>query len=98
MEQGDEISQHYFHYFEEFPGSFCLIAPSEVNPNAIVFVHGFGGDAAETWSYFQQMIDDSDWSSSFASTDLFFVQYSSVWQRIQASTNWLLKFLALPAI
>jgi pimeloyl-ACP methyl ester carboxylesterase len=60
---------------------------------AIVFVHGFGGDALGTWDEFQMMVDDTDWISYFSGSDLFFFQYSSVWERIQSSTDRLLTFL-----
>jgi pimeloyl-ACP methyl ester carboxylesterase len=86
-------SGHHYHYFDEFPGSFALIAPSESVENAIVFVHGFGGDACGTWTNFHLMIDELQWNSSFSTTDLFFFQYHSVWERIQSSTDRLLKFL-----
>ena len=95
MSDGPEtdIDRHHYHYFDEFAGSFALIAPTPSVENAMVFVHGFGGDACETWNYFHLIIDEHKWNSLFAATDLFFFQYSSVWERIHSSTDRLLKFL-----
>jgi pimeloyl-ACP methyl ester carboxylesterase len=84
---------HHHHYFSDFPDSFALIADSEHVEDAIVFVHGFGGDAWGTWAQFHLMIDELDWISSFSNTDLYFFQYHSVWERVQSSTDRLLTFL-----
>jgi pimeloyl-ACP methyl ester carboxylesterase len=89
-------NRHHFHYFpaEAFPDSFALISPSEKADTAIVFVHGFGGDACGTWSHFHQMVDDLDLCKVwFAAADLFFFQYASVWERIDSSVDRLLKFI-----
>src|ERR1700730_7876593 len=86
-------NRHHYHYFDEFPGSFALIAPTQFVESAIVFVHGFGGDACGTWNDFHLMIDEYEWNSLFAATDLFFFQYSSVWERIHSSADRLLTFL-----
>jgi len=87
----DEIG-HFFHYFEKFEGSFALIANSKEVKRAVVFVHGFGGDALGTWAQLQLIIDDETAGSEFASTDLFFFQYRSVWEHIESSTDRFLKF------
>jgi pimeloyl-ACP methyl ester carboxylesterase len=84
---------HHYHYFEQFEGSFALLSSLETVQTAIVFVHGFGGDAVGTWNEFHMMVDDTDWTSYFSESDLFFFQYSSVWERIQSSTDRLLGFL-----
>jgi pimeloyl-ACP methyl ester carboxylesterase len=86
-------SRHHFHYFDQFKGSFALISPSEKVSSAVIFVHGFGGDAYGTWNEFHLNIDEIDWSPSFSGTDFFFFQYSSVWERIHSSTDRLVKFL-----
>lgn len=62
----------------ELPGSYALISEDPGTDTAIVFFHGFLGDAHETWLNFQSMIDSQrskypEWDRS----DLFFVQYSS---------------------
>jgi hypothetical protein len=66
-------TRHHFHYLEAFPGSFALIAPTEVATRAVVFVHGFGGDSCGTWSHFQMLIDElEEFRNWFSTTDLFF--------------------------
>jgi hypothetical protein len=90
----DYETRHYYHYFEKFPGSFALIARSESVERAIVFVHGFGGDALGTWAEFQLIIDDIALTGdAFSSTDLYFFQYESIWEHIESSADRLLKFL-----
>jgi pimeloyl-ACP methyl ester carboxylesterase len=84
---------HHYHYFEQFEGSFALLSSLETVQTAIIFVHGFGGDALGTWNEFHMMVDDIDWTSRFSESDLFFFQYRSVWERIQSSTDRLLRFL-----
>jgi hypothetical protein len=77
------------------PGSFVLLAPGEVAETAVVFVHGFGGDAAGTWSHFQQFIDDrDDIRERFAAVDLYFLQYQAVWEAIGSSVDKLSQFIA----
>jgi hypothetical protein len=59
-------------------GSYALVSDDPNTDTAVVFVHGFLGDAYGTWIDFQRMIDGhakvpEDWNLA----DLFFVQYSS---------------------
>lgn len=93
IENEVETSTHYLHYFDAFMGSFALISPSISASRAVVFVHGFGGNAQGTWDEFHRMIDDPKRGPWFGDADLFFFQYSSVWERIQVSTNRFLTFL-----
>ena len=87
--------RHHFHYLSDPPGSFVLIAPSETAKRAVVFVHGFGGDAAGTWSHFQQFVDDLDkFREQFATVDLYFIQYQAVWESINSSVDRLGKFIS----
>jgi hypothetical protein len=85
---------HYCHYFNRFPGSFALISPSERANRAVIFVHGFGGDACETWSNFHSLVDDlreiESWSGA---TDFFFFDYRAVWERIESSVDRVLEFI-----
>jgi len=86
-------TRHHYHYFVEFPGSFALLAPFDSVDNAVIFVHGFGGDACETWAHFQLLIDDLvAVSPGYANADLFFFQYHSLAERIVSSVNRLLQF------
>src|ERR1019366_1545656 len=88
------LDRHYHHNFDKFPGSFSLISPSENVSRAVIFVHGFGGDACETWSDFHSLIDDLEeiekWS---AATDFFFFDYRAVWERIDSSVERVLTFI-----
>src|ERR1035437_24883 len=87
-------ARHHVHYLEAFPGSFVLIAPTKQTTRAVVFVHGFGGDSCGTWSHFQMLIDELDeFRAWFSTTDLFFFQYKSVWERIDSSVDRVLRFL-----
>jgi len=86
--------RHHFHYLKTFPGSFVLIAPTEKATRAVVFVHGFGGDSCGTWSHFQMLVDElEEFRTWFSTSDLFFFQYKSVWERIDSSVDRALKFL-----
>lgn len=87
--------RHHFHYLTDPQGSFVLIAPQERVTAAVVFVHGFGGDAAGTWAYFQQFIDDlEEFRNDFADVDLYFLQYQAVWESINSSVDRLGAFIA----
>jgi pimeloyl-ACP methyl ester carboxylesterase len=88
-----EARRHHYHYFEAFEDSFVLISRSENVSTAIVFVHGFGGNACGTWNDFHLMVDEIDWHSWFSESDLFFFDYRSVWERIHSSSDRLLTFL-----
>lgn len=94
-DEGELSDRHHFHYLTDPQGSFVLIAPCEIVETAVVFVHGFGGDAAGTWAHFQQFIDDrDDFRERFASVDLYFVQYQAVWESISSSVDRLGTFIA----
>lgn len=63
---------------KELPGAYALISDNTETDSAVIFFHGFLGDAHDTWLNFQSMIDSQrakypEWDSS----DLFFIQYSS---------------------
>src|SRR5262249_58523550 len=80
--------QHYYHRLETFDGSFAMLSLQPKVRRAVVFVHGFGGDAYGTWSQFQLLIDQVESvSSAFADVDLYFFQYHSVWAWIQTSSK-----------
>jgi len=76
------------------PGAYALISDDPETDTAIVFFHGFLGDAHETWLNFQSMIDSQrsaypEWGRS----DLFFVQYSSFRKSISAIAGIALQFV-----
>ena len=94
-DDGDLSGRHHFHYLTDPQGSFVLISPCETVETAVVFVHGFGGDAAGTWAHFQQFVDDGDdFRELFAAVDLYFVQYQAVWESINSSADRLGSFIA----
>ena len=88
----DEPARHFYHYFREYPDSFALVSPHTGVKTAIIFVHGFGGDACETWANFQLVVDDA-FEAEFAEIDLFFLGYQSVWERVGASVDHLKGFI-----
>lgn len=82
---------HHKIYLSEFPGSYLLAAEAEAVETAIVFVHGFLGDAFDTWVDFQSSIDrDDGWEHA----DLYFFQYDSFNDSVGASVAALRRFLA----
>jgi hypothetical protein len=58
-----------------------------------VFVHGYGGDSYATWANFQLLIDNSQVTSRFHNCDIYFFQYESRDEWINASTDRFLNFL-----
>ncbi len=87
-------ARHFYHYFHAYPDSFALVSPQTGVKTAVVFVHGFGGDASETWANFQLAVDDERvLGPEFAQTDLFFLGYQSVWERMGSSVDRLKSFI-----
>jgi pimeloyl-ACP methyl ester carboxylesterase len=94
--EAGERDRHYYHRMVECEGSFAMLSLHEDVTDAIIFVHGFGGDSYGTWAQFQLLIDQ--WEAvkaEFAKRDLYFFQYHSVWERVESSSNRLLKFMRL---
>ena len=60
---------------------------------ALVFVHGFCGDAFDTWSEFQSLVDRQPFVDAFASTDLFFYDYPCTRMTIAESAAQLNRFI-----
>lgn len=84
----DLPDRHRFHYLREPAGSFVLVSPRDAVSTAIVFVHGFNGDALGTWARFELLIDDHPTlKQAYADADLFFLQYNSVWHSINTSVD-----------
>jgi len=68
-------------------GYFALTAPQ----NFVIFIHGFMGDAVDTWSNFQEFILNTDKFSGaekFRNADIIFYGYKSL--RMQANNQALL--------
>lgn len=90
----DEPPGHFYLYFRAFPESFALVSPHTNVRTAVVFVHGFGGDACETWANFQLAVDDQDaFGRDFDQIDLFFLAYNSIWERVGSSVDRLKEFI-----
>ena len=51
------------------------------------FVHGFWGDAVETWQEFQRLVDEPERAQHFACADLFFYAYPSIRHTLKVATE-----------
>lgn len=76
----------------KLPGSYALLSDEPTTDTAVIFFHGFWGDAHETWLNFESMIDSHrtrypEWDRS----DLFFFQYSSFRRSISDIAGLVLK-------
>ena len=81
---------HHKIYLTEFPESYVLAAEAEPVETAILFVHGFLGHAFDTWVDFQSSIDrEAGWESA----DLYFLQYKSFADSVDASVYRFHRFL-----
>jgi len=60
---------------------------------ALVFVHGFAGDAWSTWSYCQYLADWPAFEKDFAHVDLFFFDYQSTKNIVAKSAKQLRAFV-----
>jgi pimeloyl-ACP methyl ester carboxylesterase len=84
---------HMTVFFPAFPGSVVLLSPSKVVKDAIVFVHGFWGDATTTWQQFQKLIGDTSFAAAFADVDLYFYDYPSTKRSVARATDRFQEFL-----
>src|ERR1700674_845117 len=85
------VPNHIIIGLKGLPGAYALL--SDKAKIAIVFVHGFFGDAHETWIDFQRLVDNVKESSSFWSKcDLYFYRYASDDQIVPQAKS-LLSFL-----
>jgi pimeloyl-ACP methyl ester carboxylesterase len=73
--------------FPEFPGSYALLSESPDTNAAVLFVHGFWGDAVDTWQEFQRLVDGPAHARHFARADLFFYAYPSVRHTLKVATE-----------
>jgi pimeloyl-ACP methyl ester carboxylesterase len=60
---------------------------------ALVFVHGFAGNAVTTWVDFHAQINGTTFASDFAHCDLFFYEYDSTGNTVEQSTLHLGRFV-----
>lgn len=71
---------HYFVGIREHAAAYGLMARNGDTKTAVVFVHGFGGDAVGTWLQFQTLMDTDtpeDISAWWGHADAYFWQYAS---------------------
>lgn len=77
-----------------YPGCYAMLSDGPRVDTAVVFVHGFLGNAHDTWMQLQWMVDlhaaEFPW---WKRADLFFFQYRSFKDSIDQSAFRLLKFL-----
>jgi pimeloyl-ACP methyl ester carboxylesterase len=81
---------HHFIPIPEFPESYLLAADLEPAETAVVFAHGFLGDAYGSWVDFQTRIDRESW---WARVDLYFVQYDSFGDSVSGGADVLFKLV-----
>jgi|SRR5665213_787164 len=90
--------QHFQHVFclldKLLPGSYGYLSTSNMSDTAIVFVHGFDGDPADTWTDFQTLMDTKagippEWQNA----DSFFFTYRSTKASIDDSLDGLREFI-----
>ena len=85
---------HYWKPLAGESGSYTLLSRHRGTRRAVVFVHGFNGDAIATWANFQTEVDQvNEGLSWWATSDLYFFQYPSVESSIPKSANAFLSFL-----
>lgn len=88
--------EHHFTWMDRInPGGYALISESPEVDTAVVFVHGFLGDAEGTWLNFQGMIDSLHAKyPRLAKCDIFFFAYPSFSQDITESGEEFLAFVS----
>jgi len=75
-----------------YQGSYVLLT-DDVPDTAIVFVHGFAGNAVTTWVDFHAQIDGRQYGPAFKKTDVFFYSYDSTANFVWQSANRLGNFI-----
>lgn len=75
-------------------GSYAWLSGREHTDTAVIFVHGFFGDARGTWTDFPGLLDDYAGSASFwPRADLFFLDYPSYQHHVVDNADRLLDFI-----
>ena len=75
-------------------GSYAMLSTNPVKRTAIVFVHGFAGDAMTTWLQFQTLIDLlQNRFPHYAASDLYFYSYDSLKTKLPANAQRCLDFI-----
>jgi len=77
----------------DFPNSYALLSGREDARTAVLFVHGFAGNAYSTWLDFQGMIDGREEEEYWKRVDLYFYDYQTTSANILVQADRLRKFL-----
>jgi hypothetical protein len=86
---------HYLHTLPTLHGSYVLVSEYDHVDQAVILVHGYGGDAWATWAKLQDLIDESESEDRWGGCDIYSFQYRGGTKDIELSTAELLKFLQL---
>jgi pimeloyl-ACP methyl ester carboxylesterase len=84
---------HGVGFIRNYPGSYVLSAPSLPPTSAIIFVHGFGGNATDTWQHVPELVDVEPYRTALAHADLFFYDYECTRHEIPYSADDLNNFI-----
>ena len=75
-------------------GSYAYLSTDPGSETAVIFVHGFWGDAWSTWEDFQGLVDEEvRWHGMWAKTDLYFFEYRGASNFVMKSAQDLSEFL-----
>jgi hypothetical protein len=84
---------HLRHEIAKYHGSFVYVCDSDAD-TAVVFVHGWDGDALDTWLNFPFLISSGAASPNFwKRSDAFFFDYDGVNEHLETSKVFLKRFL-----
>jgi pimeloyl-ACP methyl ester carboxylesterase len=76
-------------------GCYALISASPLTDTAVVFVHGFWGDAHSTWHQIQVLIDNEALPHNWCgNADLFFFEYRGASENVGKNADSLRQFLS----
>jgi triacylglycerol esterase/lipase EstA (alpha/beta hydrolase family) len=73
-------------------GSYALLSDQQAT-DALVFVHGFAGNASTTWVDFQSQVDAVEHEDAFERCDLYFFGYNSTGRTVEQSAERLGQFI-----
>jgi hypothetical protein len=78
----------------DWAGSYAWLSDQPHTDTAVVFVHGFFGDARGTWTDFPGLVDSYMTPQGFwERADLFFLDYPSYEHHVADNADRLLRFL-----
>src|ERR1035437_827102 len=86
---------NYWHAPPSFRGTYVLVSEHDHVNQAVILVHGYGGDAWGTWAELQDLIDEWELEAQWRDTDIYSFQYRGGTKDLELSTAEFLKFLQL---